>query len=99
MNRKKKRHIAAVLCIVLLFITFASLFYIAKEENHQCTGDDCPVCACIHQAEQNLKNLGTGLTVEFCVIFKALLEGVIICAYAKELLFTSLVSQKVRLNN
>lgn len=38
-------------------------FYIAKEENHNCTGEDCPVCACIHQAEQNLKNLGTGLAV------------------------------------
>ena len=34
-----------------------------KEENHNCTGEDCPVCACIHQAEQNLKNLGTGFAV------------------------------------
>lgn len=99
MNRKKKRHIAAILCIVLLFVTFASLFYIAKEENHQCTGDDCPVCACVHQAEQNLKNLGTGFIAEFCAIFVVLSGSTTVCAYAEELFFTSLVSQKVRLNN
>ena len=99
MKRKKKRHIAAILCIVLLFVTFASLFYIAKEENHQCTGDDCPVCACVHQAEQNLKNLGTGLIAEFCAIFVVLSGSATVRAYVEELFFTSLVSQKVRLNN
>lgn len=61
MKRQKKAVI--LICMAFLFVMLASFFYIAKEENHNCTGEDCPVCACIHQAEQNLKNLGTGLAV------------------------------------
>lgn len=61
MKRQKKA--AILICMAFLFVMLTSFFYIAKEENHNCTGEDCPVCACIHQAGQNLKNLGTGLAV------------------------------------
>lgn len=61
MKRQKKA--AILICMAFLFVMLTSFFYIAKEENHNCTGEDCPVCACIHQVEQNLKNLGTGLAV------------------------------------
>ena len=52
MNTKKKRVFSMAVCILFLFVTFASLFYIVKEENHHCTGEDCPICANIQQAEQ-----------------------------------------------
>ena len=52
MNTKKKRVFSMAVCILFIFVTFASLFYIVKEENHHCTGEDCPICANIHQAEQ-----------------------------------------------
>ena len=46
MKRQKKA--AILICMAFLFVMLASFFYIAKEENHNCTGEDCPVCACIH---------------------------------------------------
>lgn len=52
---EEKRVFSMAVCILFLFVTFASLFYIVKEENHHCTGEDCPICANIHQAEQTLK--------------------------------------------
>ena len=52
MDTGKKKSMAAVICIFLIFVTFASLFYVAREENHNCTGKDCPICACVHQAKQ-----------------------------------------------
>ena len=45
MNTKKKRVFSMAVCILFIFVTFASLFYIVKEENHYCTGEDCPICA------------------------------------------------------
>ena len=54
-------------CILFLFVTFASLFYIVEEANHHCTGEACPVCANIHQAEQTLRNLSTGTIVHAAV--------------------------------
>ena len=61
MNANRKKNIAVIACVLFVFVTLASLFYIAKEENHQCTGEDCPICACIRQAKQIVKN------VEMCI--------------------------------
>lgn len=49
MDTGKKKSMAAVICIFLIFVTFASLFYVAREEDHNCTGKDCPICACVHR--------------------------------------------------
>lgn len=40
-------------------------FFVAREEDHNCTGKDCPICACVHQAKQVLRNLGTTPAVGF----------------------------------
>ena len=99
MNMKRKRAFLLVICILFLFVTFASLFYIAKEENHRCTGKDCPICAIIHQAEQTVKNLGNGaITVE---TINPLIRLLVILTIGQFLFVfvTSLVSQKVRLND
>lgn len=47
MTTEKRKHLAAWVSISFIFVTLASLFYIVKEENHKCTGEDCPVCACV----------------------------------------------------
>ena len=99
MTTEKRKHLAAWVSIIFIFVTLASLFYIVKEENHKCTGEDCPVCACVHQVEQNLKNLGTGFAVDFCAIFSVLAIVSVICCQTENFFCTSLVSQKVRLNN
>ena len=41
MNTRTKRTFSVAVCILFLFVTFASLFYIVKEENHQYQADDC----------------------------------------------------------
>ena len=46
-TEKKKTSCKAWFSIIFIFVTLASLFYIVKEENHKCTGEDCPVCACV----------------------------------------------------
>ena len=51
-----RKSISCVLALFLALMMLASLFYIAKETGHDCTGEACPVCACIHQAEQNIRN-------------------------------------------
>ena len=99
MNTKKKRVFSMAVCLLFIFVTFASLFYIVKEENHNCTGEDCPICANIHQAEQTLKNIGNGtITIAIvnpvCGFFTLLIIGQFLLASS-----TSLVSQKVRLND
>ena len=99
MTTEKRKHLAVWISVIFIFVTLISLFYIVKEENHKCTGEDCPVCACVHQAEQTLKNLSTGMVVVFrpLVVLEA---GVLLAAVCfLKLIPRSLVSQKVRLND
>ena len=99
MTTEKRKHLAAWVSIIFIFVTLASLCYIVKEENHKCTGEDCPVCACVHQAEQTLKNLSTGMVVVFRTLV-VLDTGVLLAAVCfLKLIPHSLVSRKVRLND
>lgn len=99
MNTKKHRVVSIVICILFVFIAFASLFYVVKEEKHHCTGEECSVCACILLAEQTLKNLKTG-GIDVSDLSPILVSSalMLICQ-ALHICGTSLVSQKVRMNN
>ena len=99
MHTKHQRAVTLFLCTIFILITFFSLFLIVKEEKHQCSGADCPVCASIHQAEQNLKNLATSTVLSSAtesVIWSAVL---ILCGLSFFVFCTSLIKQKVRLND
>ncbi len=99
MDTGKKKSMAAVICIFLIFVTFASLFYVAREGNHNCTGKDCPICACVHQAKQVLRNLGTTPAVGFFVSPVIFIAETVILPGLWIILSISLVHQKVRLND
>ena len=99
MNRKRQKTFSIAVCVLFLIITFASLFYIVEEENHYCTGEDCPICANIHQAEQTLRNLGAGTVIHATVNPVLFMFVLAIAGQAFVVSNTSLVSQKVRLND
>ena len=80
MTGKKKKCTAAIICILFVFVTFASLFYIVKEADHECTGENCPICACVHQAHQTLKNLGTGTIICRVQFLQYYLHYVFLCS-------------------
>lgn len=60
MSTRTRKRSAMILCVMFILVTWFSLFYVAKEENHICTGEDCPICACVRQVEQTIKNLELG---------------------------------------
>lgn len=99
MSTKTRKRSAMILCVIFVVVTWFSLFYIEKEENHICTGEDCPICACVHQVEQTIRDLGTGadplggiFTVVMCFLAVHTWNSCQIPA-------TSLIRQKVRLND
>ncbi len=47
--------IAAILCGLVVFAVLFSAVFIAKEADHDCSGEDCPVCACLQMCEQFLQ--------------------------------------------
>ena len=93
MDKKAQRILAGFTCAAFVIVAFFSLLFI------DCTGADCPVCACIHRAEQTLKQIGTGSS-ETAGAFAP--QFPLVVAFLCLPLFVpvvSLISQKVRMNN
>ncbi len=90
---------AAITGLMMLVMVLFSAFYIAAESDHECCGEDCPICACIHQCENTLHGIGDGTAVRSAaatpVILVLLAAAFAIPAVSQD----TLISGKVRLNN
>ncbi|MDO4344909.1 MAG: hypothetical protein Q4C50_08920 [Eubacteriales bacterium] len=99
MKTKKQRVPVLIMCLIFAAAVFLSMLFIVKEADHDCAGENCPVCACIHQAERTLKQLGTGKVESVPLMEK--LPSVIMAIFLAVLMLpcVSLISRKVRLND
>ena len=87
------------MAFILLVIMLFSTFYIVAETDHVCTGEDCPICACIAQCENILHQLSDGTTGQLAVIFPIIFMLVAAFLLASDFAQETPVSRKVRLNN
>lgn len=58
-----KRFSALLLCILLSAATIFSLFYVASETNHDCPGEQCPICRVIAICRVFLNVLALGAAI------------------------------------
>jgi len=98
--REKARRVTASLAsLFLVAFVLLSCAFIAMEAGHDCEGEDCPVCACIVQCENVLRQMG-GAFIAACfavfLISQILLE---VCPAADFFRRDSLVNLRVRLND
>ncbi len=57
----KRKSLAIVLSIVLIVFFVCSILFIAQEADHDCSGEDCPICEEIKVLEKAIEELGTGM--------------------------------------
>ena len=98
--RRTAQNTRAVFAYAVLFlITIVSVGYIVHESVHVCSGEDCPVCACIRSVKNNLLQLKIYLA-ETAYVAAPSYERVeaVIYFYVSAFCLT-LVSQKIKLNN
>lgn len=95
----RSRVIAGVIGAMLLIIVLFSAFYMVAEAEHECSGEDCAICACIRHCENTLRGIGDGFAAASAVFAPAvliLIAAVFAFAAASR---DTLISRKVRLNN
>lgn len=96
---KVLRITAGIMGLMMLFIVLFSSFYIAAEADHDCCGEDCPICACIHQCENTLRCIGDGISVLSSGIILFLFVLLAAALFVTAAPSDTLISRKVRLNN
>lgn len=79
-GKKYLRTAAGILSFVMLLVMLFSIAFIAIESDHDCSGEDCAICACIDECEKNI--------VRFRSINGA---GIVIAASLNLLIITSVL--------
>lgn len=95
-----KRVLVFVLCLALLCIPLFSSLYIIGHINHECTGEDCPVCT---QIEVSIHNINNSKTLYIAALFVLIVfvTTTLICPVWDVIFHSSmtLISLKVELLN
>lgn len=96
---KKKRIISLIVAVAVFFVMLYSALYIAAEANHDCVGENCPICYQISVCENTLKNLSLAVcAVAFAAAFTyTLCRSISACADVTP--SYTLVSLKVKLTD
>ncbi|MCR5233870.1 MAG: hypothetical protein K6E53_08170 [Lachnospiraceae bacterium] len=98
-NSNRIRITSGIMAVMMLVVILVSSFFIAAHTDHDCTGEDCPICACIQQCENTIRRIGSGITAESAVIIPVLISLLIISFCVPSFQRDTPVSAKVRLNN
>lgn len=96
---KKKRIAALLLAVTVLLVMLYSALFIAAEADHDCVGENCPICYQINVCQNTLKNLSLAVcAVAFAAAFTyTLCRSISVCTdYAQSY---TLVSLKVKLSD
>lgn len=96
---RAKRIIAFAVAMAIVCVTLFSFIYGAEHADHQCTGNDCPICATINQSMNSLKQLGLGVVFIAAAAVSIFVETQLRKEYMCFCSVSTLFSQKVRLNN
>ena len=96
---KARRITAGIMGLMMLAIVLFSAFFITFEADHDCCGEDCPVCSCIQYCENTLRCVVGRASMQLSFIIPVIL--VLFIAFVPEdvLFQDTLVSRKIRLNN
>ena len=97
-GKSQKGKISLLFAAVLLAGLFLSAIFVPHHIDHDCTGEDCPICAVVLLARVNLQNLN--FTPEIAS-FVQRFSFVLLAFFVAGEIFVSKtpVSEKIRLNN
>ncbi len=97
--KKRNRIIALLLAVIVLFVMAFSLAVVAAEADHECCGEDCPICEIIAICENNIKGLSLILVFVSLMVALALLGAFIRETRKFRYQSQTPVSLKVKLTN
>lgn len=96
---KKKRIIIIILTVLFALSVIFTFSFICANADHDCVGEDCPVCAEIQSCEDFLKTVAATASVAVAAIVVCK-EGIVALPFFYDRAYnTSLITLKVKLSN
>ena len=103
MNRfiKHKRIFAFLTAFLVAAVLLLSGLFIVTHAEHECTGEDCPVCAELQECAATIRLITEAAGTGAIVIFAYIITQKLLSSYQTGLYLcpVSLVSLKIRLDN
>lgn len=96
---KKQRVLVFVMAVSLLFLVTFAAFYIGSEINHDCIGDNCPICCQVNMCESTVKSISSGIGTIAPAVATLVFLILDVSADPEVRLFDTLVSLKVKLSD
>ncbi len=96
---KRNRIMTVLLAAAVLFVMLSSACYIAIEADHDCIGDDCPICYQISVCENTLRSVGQAVIILILAAFIGITMFSMPSFAKKPAYNTSLVTLKVKLSD
>ncbi len=96
---KMKRPAALAAGLFMLIAVLFSALYLASEADHDCAGEDCPICSVMHQCENTLHRISDGTAAPAAAPLPAVIFLFSALFISINHIDETLVSEKVRLNN
>ncbi len=87
------------MAIMVLFVMLFSSSFIAGHVHHHCTGEDCPICACLQQCESILRSFGNGIAAFVAAVLPLLVFSASESLPGISFTWDTPVSRKVRIND
>ena len=96
---KQRRSVLSLAAVfVVIFVVLISSFFVAAETNHDCTGEDCPICYEISVCQETVRKMTFA-----CAVFAAILLLsvciVLPVAQSRPAVCHTLISLKVKLSD
>ena len=98
---KHKKIFAFVTAFLVTAVLLLSGFFIVTHTEHECTGEDCPVCAELQECAATIRLITEAAGTGAIVIFAYIITQKLLSSYQTGLYLcpVSLVSLKIRLDN
>lgn len=93
---RKKTLILAFLCAAVLLLPLVAAF---EEANHDCTGEDCPICLHICDFRNTLEHFGVGIISTALILAVPPSGGALFTNNINRPKRANLVLLKIKLNN
>lgn len=96
---RRNRLIALLLAMTVFLAMLFSACFVIAEANHECIGEDCPICCQIAACEITLRCFGAAAAAVIIAVFSGLSVVALLTSAKSTAYNTSLVSLKVKLSN